>query len=70
MNKYLYIKSNRINNYVNFDVPAHSLVIGKHEEIHYEEDLIEDIIIYGLTNGYTFETLNINSPTVHHGINN
>ena len=33
-------------------------------------DVIEDIIIYGLTNGYTFETLNINSPTVHHGINN
>lgn len=34
------------NNYVNFDVPAYSLVIGKHEEIHYEEDLIEDIMIY------------------------
>lgn len=31
---------------------------------------IEDIINYALANGYTFETLNVNSPTVHHGINN
>lgn len=33
-------------------------------------DAIEDIINYGLANGYTFETLNQNSPTVHHHINN
>lgn len=33
-------------------------------------DTIEDIIIYALENGYTFDTLNVSSPTVHHHINN
>ncbi len=33
-------------------------------------DVIEDIIKYGLENGYTFKTLTISSPTVHHHINN
>lgn len=33
-------------------------------------DVIEDIIVYGLNNGYTFDTLNVSSPTVHHHINN
>lgn len=33
-------------------------------------DVIEDIIKYGLDNGYTFKTLTVSSPTVHHNINN
>lgn len=33
-------------------------------------DVIEDIIKYGLENGYTFKTLTVSSPTVHHHINN
>lgn len=33
-------------------------------------DVIEDIIVYGLNNGFTFDTLNVSSPTVHHHINN
>ena len=33
-------------------------------------DVIENIIVYGLNNGYTFDTLNVSSPTVHHHINN
>lgn len=33
-------------------------------------DVIENIIKYGLENGYTFKTLTISSPTVHHHINN
>lgn len=32
--------------------------------------VIEDIIVYALENGYTFDTLNVSSPTVHHHINN
>lgn len=34
------------NNYVNFDIRAYSLVFGKHEVIHYKENLTEGIIIY------------------------
>lgn len=31
---------------------------------------IEEIIQYGINNGYTFEVLSSDSPTVHHSINN
>lgn len=33
-------------------------------------DVIEDIIIYGLENGYTFDVLSSESATVHHHANN
>lgn len=33
-------------------------------------DVMEDIINYALANGFTFEVLTENAPTVHHGINN
>lgn len=33
-------------------------------------DIIESIIVYALDNGYTFKTLSIDSPTVHHHVNN
>lgn len=33
-------------------------------------DGIEEIVKYGVNNGYTFKTLNVNSPTVQHSIRN
>lgn len=33
-------------------------------------DAIEEIIVYGLDNGYTFDVLSTNTPTVHHHVNN
>lgn len=33
-------------------------------------DTIEQIIVWGLENGYTFKTLSSDSPTVHHHVNN
>ncbi len=33
-------------------------------------DTIEDIIVWGLNNGYTFKSLSSDSPTVHHHVNN
>ena len=60
------IKQNVINGVSRHDYS----VVLMHDIKKNTVDVIEDIIIYGLTNGYTFETLNINSPTVHHGINN
>lgn len=31
---------------------------------------LPDIINYALANGYTFKSLNVNSPTMHHSVNN
>ena len=31
---------------------------------------MEDVLIYGIQNGYTFLPLTENSPTAHHGVNN
>ena len=45
-------------------------VVLMHEIKRNTIDVIEDIIVYGLNNGYTFDTLNVSSPTVHHHINN
>ena len=33
-------------------------------------DAVEDIIVWGLNNGYSFERLTENSPGVHHGVLN
>ena len=31
---------------------------------------VEDIIQYGLSNGYTFAPLSMDSPMAHHGVSN
>ena len=31
---------------------------------------VEDIIIWGLNNGYSFKALDMTSPDAHHGLNN
>ena len=45
-------------------------VVLCHDSKSYTVDAIEDVIIWGLNNGYTFQALNENSFTAHHGINN
>ncbi|MDE6141099.1 MAG: polysaccharide deacetylase family protein, partial [Bacilli bacterium] len=47
-----------------------SSVVLMHDIKRGTVDVIEDIIKYGLENGYTFKTLTVSSPTVHHHINN
>ncbi|MGM9628430.1 MAG: immunoglobulin-like domain-containing protein [Faecousia sp.] len=46
-----------------------SLVL-QHDIHDYSVEAVEDIIVWGLNNGYTFERLTENSPGFHHGINN
>lgn len=41
-----------------------------HDIKYYSVDAVKAIIEYGLSNGYTFDKININSPTYHHTINN
>lgn len=41
-----------------------------HDIKSYSVDAVRDIIEYGLSHGYNFQSININSPTYHHKINN
>ena len=41
-----------------------------HDIKSYSVDAVRAIIEYGLSHGYNFQSININSPTYHHKINN
>jgi peptidoglycan/xylan/chitin deacetylase (PgdA/CDA1 family) len=45
-------------------------VVLQHDTKYYSVKAVRKIIEYGLANGYTFDKLDVTSPTVHHGINN
>lgn len=45
-------------------------VVLQHDIKDYSVDAVEQVIIWGLNNGYTFRALELNSPAAHHGINN
>lgn len=45
-------------------------VVLQHDIKSYSVNIVEDVIKFGLANGYTFLPLNETSPTAHHGINN
>ena len=45
-------------------------VVLCHDIKAYTVNAIEDVIIWGQRNGYSFLALTTNSPTAHHGINN
>ena len=45
-------------------------VVLMHDIKDYTVEAIEDIIIWGLENGYTFLPVSENSPTCHHKVNN
>lgn len=45
-------------------------VVLQHDTKGFSVDAVEKIIIWGLTNGYTFQALNAGSPGCHHGVLN
>jgi peptidoglycan/xylan/chitin deacetylase (PgdA/CDA1 family) len=45
-------------------------IVLQHDTKGFSVDAVEDIIKYGLKNGYTFSALNEKSPTARHRINN
>lgn len=45
-------------------------VVLQHDIKKFSVDAVEEIIIWGLNNGYTFSALNMTSPAAHHGVNN
>ena len=46
-----------------------SLVL-QHDSLKYSVDAVEEIIVWALENGYTFKTLDIDSPGMHHRVGN
>lgn len=45
-------------------------IVLQHDSKGYSVNAVEDIIKYGLSRGYNFRPLTMNSPTIHHGVNN
>jgi len=45
-------------------------VVLQHDIFGYSVDAVEDIILWGLENGYTFQALDATSPECHHSVNN
>lgn len=45
-------------------------IVLQHDIHAFSVDAVEDILIWGLNNGYHFEPLNENSPGYHHPVNN
>ena len=45
-------------------------IVLQHDIRGYSVKAVEDIIIWGIANGYTFLPLGPNSPTAHHGLTN
>lgn len=63
--------SEEVINNVKSGVTKHkNSVVLQHDTQEFSVDAVEEIIIWGLENGYTFEKLDMNSPKAHHGVNN
>ncbi len=45
-------------------------VVLQHDTKKYSVEAVEEIIVWGLANGYTFLPMTENTPMVHHGANN
>lgn len=45
-------------------------VVLQHDIHKFSVDAVEEIIVWGLNNGYTFLPLDMTSPAVHHGVQN
>ena len=45
-------------------------VVLQHDTQHFSVEAVEDIIKWGLENGYTFLALDVTSPNCHHQVNN
>ncbi len=64
-------KSGTVVNNVTAGVSQHRISVVLQHDIHpFSVEAVEEIILWGLNNGYTFLPLRENSPPMHHGVNN
>ena len=47
-----------------------STIVLQHDVKDYSVAAVEQIILWGLRNGYTFRALDLTSPPAHHPVNN
>ena len=59
-----------ISNVVNSLGNGSTYVVLQHDIKKFSVDAVEEIIKYGLSHGYQFKPLTMNSPRVEHGVNN
>ena len=45
-------------------------VVLQHDIKDYSVNAVEQVLIWGINNGYVFRALDVSSPSAHHGINN
>ena len=45
-------------------------VVLQHDLYDYSVDAVEQIILWGIANGYSFAPITADSPGCHHGVNN
>ena len=45
-------------------------IVLQHDTLIYSVEAVEEILIWGLQNGYTFLPMNESTPMFHHGANN
>lgn len=60
------VAQNVINGMINYNVS----IVLQHDIKGFSVAAVEQIIVWGLANGYTFLPLTPSSPTAHHGLNN
>jgi len=58
------------NNVINGVKNRKNSIVLQHDIKKFSVEAVEDIIVWGLENGYTFLPLDPTSPTAHHGVNN
>ncbi len=59
-----------VSNVINSLGSGSAYVILQHDIKEFSVNAVEQIIEYGLSHGYTFRPLTMDSPTIHHRINN
>ena len=58
------------NNVINGLKKRNISIVLQHDTKGFTVDAVEEIILWGLANGYTFLPLDLSSPTCHHGVKN
>lgn len=59
-----------LSNVINGIKGKNAAVVLQHDSKKYSIDAVEEIILWGLNNGYSFGTLDMSGPIVHHNVQN
>lgn len=59
-----------VNNVINGVSGKKTAIVLQHDIHKFSVDAVEEIILWGLNNGYTFRPLDVTSPGMHHSVQN